>query len=67
MITSTELQRLLYDLPTLVAATRRRRRQNIRDAADRIGCAVSTVSRIENGYGCDATTLVRVLRWIETP
>jgi transcriptional regulator with XRE-family HTH domain len=55
----------MYDLPLLITASRGRRRLNIRDAAQEIGCAVSTVSRIENGYGCDVNTLALLLFWLE--
>lgn len=66
-ITSTELKALMYDLPLLVAATRRRRRQSVRAAAAKVGVASSTMFRIESSKGdCDVHTLILILRWIET-
>lgn len=59
------LRCLMYDLPVLIAASRGRRRLNVREAADEIGCAYSTLSRIENACGCNVATLIQLLHWIE--
>jgi len=66
MITSHRLEALMYDLPLLLAATRRRSGYSMHAVAMQAGCAVSTISRVEAGYSCDVKTLILVLRWIET-
>ena len=55
----------MYDLPLLVVSTRRRRMQSLTLAAAYAGISVSTLSRLERGYGCDVRTLIEVLRWME--
>lgn len=55
----------MYDLPLLVAASRGRRRLSLHTAAREAGIAISTLSRIENGFPCDVYTLITVLKWIE--
>lgn len=55
----------MYDLPTLVAKTRRRRRMDLRAAAEAIGCAPSTLWSVENGGGCNMRTLILLMHWIE--
>ena len=65
MITSAALEALLYDLPLLVAASRGRRRINMRTAAAQAGVATMTIQRVEQGKGCEARTLIRLLAWLE--
>lgn len=54
----------MYDLPCLVAATRRRRRLTLKQAAAEMGCAIMTVHRVENGLGCHIGTLIALLAWM---
>lgn len=65
IITSIQLQALMYDLPLLVAAHRRHRKLNLQDAASQAGVAPSTINRVENGFSCDVKTLIHLLRWME--
>jgi transcriptional regulator with XRE-family HTH domain len=37
---------------------------NIRDAAKMIGVSSATLSRIENGKGCEAANFMKVLNWL---
>lgn len=55
----------MYDLPCLVAATRRRRGLSLRAAAAEVDCALMTIYRIEDGYGCHISTLIALLAWME--
>jgi hypothetical protein len=57
----------MYDLPLIVAASRRRRKLTLGGAAGQAGVPTSMLGRIENGYGegCDVRTLIKVLRWLE--
>lgn len=55
----------MYDLPCLVAATRRRRRLTLKQAAAEMGCAIMTVHRVENGLGCHIGTLIALLAWMD--
>jgi hypothetical protein len=65
VITSHRLEALMYDLPLLLAASRGRRGLSITATAAEVGCAVSTISRMEAGFSCDVRTLILLLRWIE--
>lgn len=65
-ITAVALEALMYDLPLIVAATRRRRGINMRTAAAQCGLATMTIQRVEQGYGCEVRTLIRILAWLET-
>jgi hypothetical protein len=58
----------MYDLPLIVAASRRRRKQTLHGAASYAGVPTSMMGRIENGYGegCDVRTLIKVLHWLES-
>lgn len=65
MIKADTLEALMYDLPLLVAAFRRRNRLTQTLAAQLAGVGKNTIARIEAGYPCDVTTLIALLRWME--
>lgn len=65
MITAAALEKLMYDIPLLVTATRGRRRLTLHTTARGIGVAVSTLYRVESACSCDINTLIRILRWLE--
>lgn len=59
-----ELADLLGSLPILLRAERRRRQLSLRAVALELGCAFSTVYRIEEGGGCELFSAIAVLRWL---
>lgn len=65
IVTAADLEVLMYGLPHLVAASRRRRGLTMHGAAAQIGVAASTITRIEQGHSCDVRVLIRVLAWLE--
>ena len=58
---------LLVDLPTLLQEARADRGLTQQTAAEQIGCSKGTLSHIEMGRGCRASSAVLVLRWLGTP
>lgn len=64
MITAAKLSDLLNDLPCFVRSMRRRQNLGIKVAAADIGISTSTLSRVENGHGCDVRTLIKLLTWV---
>lgn len=60
-----ELLALLDNLPTLVRATRHRRRQSLADVESAAGVSRSALSRLENGEAFHVHTLRAVLRWLD--
>lgn len=60
------LANLMYDLPVLVAAKRTRTGLTLRGAAEQVGVEHHTILRIERGYDCRVSTLIRVLTWLDT-
>lgn len=55
----------MYDLPCLVAATRRRRGLTLRQAAAQMQIYHQTLMRVEGGYGCHIGTLITLLAWMD--
>jgi len=60
-----ELADVLDNLPLLVRETRRSRRLSQRAAAADIGCAFSTISRVENAEDCVLSNAIAMLRWMD--
>lgn len=56
---------VLRQLPVILRATRIQRGLSGREAAEKIGVAPSTVSRVENGKGeASLAATIEILRWI---
>jgi len=52
------------NIADLLTAWRYHEHMSIREAAERVGLAESTLRRIERGYPMQGETLVTVLRWM---
>lgn len=61
----TELAEVLVALPLLVREARRARHLSQRKAADQIGVAIATISRIEAGEGLHVASALPILRWLD--
>ncbi len=61
----TELAQILANLPLVLREQRRARGLSLRAAAIDIGCAFSTITRIEKGEDCVASNLIAVMRWLD--
>ena len=59
-----EMATILGNLGFLVRETRRQRRLSQRAASDQIGCANSTVSRLEAGFDVSLMNAVMILEWL---
>lgn len=56
----------LDNLPTIIRAIRRDRRQSLREVARRAGLSFSTVQRAESGEDMpNAESLSKMLRWLD--
>lgn len=51
-------------LGSLIAAWRAANRYGTRELAKQIGISAATLSRIENGRNCDATSVGKLLIWL---
>lgn len=58
---------VLGNLPAIVRETRRARGLNLRDAAEQIGVAFSSLGRFERGHDLTLSNAIAVLRWIDQP
>ncbi|GAC1521622.1 MAG: hypothetical protein NVS3B1_06030 [Marmoricola sp.] len=60
-----DVAQTLEALPALIRQTRRDRGLSVRGAAEQIGCAFSTISRIENGLPVNLSNAIALLRWVD--
>ena len=63
-MTDAEVQEVLSRLAGDVSATRLARGLSLRGLAAESGVSLATLSRIERGLGPDASTLIRLARWL---
>jgi DNA-binding XRE family transcriptional regulator len=62
-----EFAEILEHLPVILKEARSARHCTLRDVAQQIGVSASTIMRMENGEGCQRTTAVAILRWLDQP
>lgn len=62
-----DLASVLANIPLLLRETRRQRRLSARATAQQVGCAVTTITRIEQGADCALSNAMAILRWMHTP
>lgn len=63
--TYSELAELIALLPVLVREHRRRNRLSMREAARQIGCAPSTISRLDAGFDVSSHHVTVILHWLD--
>ena len=66
LTTYTELSKLLGDLRLIVHEARRVRRLSQREAAKKIGCSNSTLSRYESGDDISISNVQLILTWLDS-
>ncbi|HEU4544468.1 MAG TPA: helix-turn-helix transcriptional regulator [Jiangellaceae bacterium] len=56
---------MLAELSTAVRVTRRARRLDLRQTAEKSGVSFTTIGRIERGEDCSLSNAIKLLRWLD--